>query len=55
MITAGFNYVCDNVDYSDDPNALRVGCNLYCKLYTYMHNYILFCKILMVFQYKQSA
>ena len=31
MITAGYNYGCDSVDYSNDPNALRV-CNCYCKV-----------------------
>ena len=26
MITAGYNYLCDNVDYSNDSNAIRVSC-----------------------------
>ena len=25
MITAGFNYLCDNVDYSNNDNAVRVS------------------------------
>ena len=35
MITAGFNYICDDVDYSNNPNALRVGCLLHARMHAH--------------------